>query len=265
MKTIIANIAEWKSIVLEERLEQLRNRAQARHQPARALIGNKISPLDLYLYLKVRFGPPNGMQMHLRHPSTDNLIHWHYTIGSDSAVIEIWQSNLDTEIVVEGIDQPTEQDWGHFISAIKTDFRSYGPKMSEEKKKLERWFLFVNPYKRLLDVLTRCRDELSSLKIEETHVPETPKTPDELAKIGDTFREQNERFDKALQLGLTIRMFSPVLAESFINFVIFALVKPDIRQDKRLYDNVLRREIDVKVKEIHLHCRGFSRPVDTDS
>jgi hypothetical protein len=57
-------------------------------------------------------------------------------------------------------------------------------------------------------------------------------------------------------------MIAPVLAESFINLLIFLLAKPEIRADERLYGDTIRREIDLRVKTLHLNCVGFRTPVD---
>ena len=60
-------------------------------------------------------------------------------------------------------------------------------------------------------------------------------------------------------------MLTPVLAEAFINTLIFLLARPDVKKDQRIYDDVLRREIDLRVKTLHLVCTGFPGPVDTES
>jgi hypothetical protein len=65
--------------------------------------------------------------------------------------------------------------------------------------------------------------------------------------------------------GTTVRMLAPVAAEAFVNFVLFVLAKPDIRRDKRLYDSLVRQEVDVRVRALHLNCDGFQRAVDTDA
>lgn len=265
MRAIIQSVSEWTPIDPKKRIEQIRNRDSRKGSPARFVLGDLASPLDLYVYLKARFGHPNGIQMALRNQSTDNLVHWHYTIAAGSAVLEIWQTNLTTEFWVEGIEPPTDSDWNDLISAIKCNFKTHGRKMSIVRKDLECWHLFINPYKRLRDVLDRSRDDLKSLKIDSINIPETPKTTDELRSFAENINKEQRRFDEALRLGVTIRMLTPVLGEAFINLVIFLLAKPDIKGDQRLYQDVIRREIDVRVKSLHLYCDGFEKPVDGES
>jgi hypothetical protein len=41
-----------------------------------------VSPLDLYVYLKARFGPPNDVMMVARAPGLENIIQWGYALAS---------------------------------------------------------------------------------------------------------------------------------------------------------------------------------------
>ena len=265
MKTIIESLSHWEPFDPQERMAQLKNRDAPRPRGS-LVLGDRLSPLDLYVYLKARFGPPNGIQMALRSPSSDNIFHWHYTIrAAEGTIIEVLQSNLTTELSVEGIDSPTESEWDQLIRAIKGDFKKYGSNMSNVRRHLEYWHLFVNPYKRLLDVLDRCCNDLKSLDIDCTNVPKTPGTPEELRVFIETLSGERVRFEEALKLAVTIRMLAPVLGEAFVNLLIFLLAKNDIKADQRLYQDVIRRAIDVRVKSLHINCNGFARPVPTDS
>jgi len=206
------------------------------------------------------------MQMALRKPSSDNIFHWHFTIkAGGGAVLEVLQSNLTTEIMVEGIAPPTAPEWDQLINAIKKDFRQHGPDMSKVRKKLEHWQLFVNPYKRLFDVLDGCRNDLTQLDIDCTNVPRTPESAEEVQEFFNTLNEERTQFEEALRLGVTIRMLAPVLGEAFVNLVIFLLAKKDIKADRRIYQDLIRRSIDVRVKSLHINCDGFARPVATES
>src|SRR5258708_250711 len=64
-----------------------------------------ISPLDLYVYLKARFGDPNGFQMTLKSPSSDNYAHWHWTLQHEDSVIEFMGLNLHAAAYIEGISE----------------------------------------------------------------------------------------------------------------------------------------------------------------
>jgi hypothetical protein len=194
METLINSITTWSPIDPSTRLQQLRSEAGRHRRPARLALGSLISSFDLYAYLKARFGPPNGIQMISRAQSSDNLFHWHYTLAAGPATLDIWQGNLTAEIIVEGTNPPTDADWQQLLLAIKNDFKVHGPKMSKVKNELERWNLFVNPYKRLRDVLEQCRNDLNALGIDVARVPETPSTPEELQAFVTTIDREAKRF-----------------------------------------------------------------------
>ncbi|MYE18066.1 MAG: hypothetical protein F4Y07_16475 [Gemmatimonadetes bacterium] len=89
--------------------------------------------------------------------------------------------------------------------------------------------------------------------------------PRHLRELRDMLARESARFEEALKLGVTIRMLAPVLAEAFINLIIFLLAKSDIKSDQRLYQDIIRRGIDVRVKSLHINCNGFAKAVATDS
>jgi hypothetical protein len=39
----------------------------------------------------------------------------------------------------------------------------------------------------------------------------------------------------------------------------------ELRCDHRMYDDFLKRSIDVRIKSLHLHCEGFQKPVDSST
>jgi hypothetical protein len=86
-----------------------------------------------------------------------------------------------------------------------------------------------------------------------------------MARHEDEFKASAAAYTEALHLGVGLRLVAPVVAEAFVNLLIFLTGKDDIKNDARLYDSVIRQPIDVRVKALHLHCRGFAEPVrDSD-
>lgn len=56
--------------------------------PTQAIIWeftNEIKPIDLYCYLQAKYGNPNGLQNFLRDDSSDNLIHWEWSLAGEFA------------------------------------------------------------------------------------------------------------------------------------------------------------------------------------
>src|SRR5690606_42145123 len=47
--------------------------------------------------------------------------------------------------------------------------------------------------------------------------------------------------------------------------LLFVLGKPEIKNNSRLFQDTVRRPIDIRVQTLHLNCNHFSRPVDYTS
>jgi hypothetical protein len=56
-----------------------------------------LRPVDVYAYLRARFGEPNGIQNFLRKDDSDNLIHWDFNLKSGNA--DIYISGASREIM----------------------------------------------------------------------------------------------------------------------------------------------------------------------
>src|ERR1051325_3277146 len=96
MRELINSITDWRPIDPPERIKRLR---KANRVVSRFIIGDRIAPIDLYVYLKARFGMPNGIQTILRAPHSDNLFHWQYAVGTDAVLFEPTEANLYMEAV----------------------------------------------------------------------------------------------------------------------------------------------------------------------
>ena len=62
-----------------------------------------------------------------------------------------------------------------------------------------------------------------------------------------------------------LRSMLPVLAESFVNLILFLLAKQEIKTNDRLFQNTVRQQIDIRVQSLHLNCIGFNEDVDYGS
>lgn len=260
----IDKISSWKTIDPQVILKMLKKELPSKGL-GRWVFTESISPLDLYVYLKARFGPPNGFQMILKNPSSDNYIHWHWTLQVNEDIIDFLGYNMHAEAWLRGYPDFSQSEGQHFEEGIKIDFKNISKSMSQVRKSLEKWHIFVNPYDRLRKVIDRFSTELNGLSIDKVELPELPHTPEELEVFDAKFKDCLESYSKALGLSTSLRMLAPVLAEAFVNLVIFLLAKPDIKQDKRIYDDVLRRGIDVRVKSLHINCEGFNRAIPSDT
>ena len=225
-----------------------------------------IRPVDLYCYLFARFGPPNGVQSTiLRGDHSENVFHWHYSLNAEGKRIEILAATYKIAVSYPDAFCYSNAPQTDFILAIKEDFRTYQRQIKEVRGRLEKWFQFVNPYKCLKNALDRMRDRAKVLAKQLPDRPEHPKSPDELQAFADKFRAIGEIFFELFGLCLSIRMLAPVLGESFVNLLLFVLVRPDVRSDSRVYDSIRRQNIDLRIKTLHLNCLHFHHAVNYTS
>lgn len=229
-------------------------------------IENEIKPSDLYCYLYAKFGPPNGIQNFLRSDDSDNLIHWDWAFAHDQGIIMIMGLNMRTEVHLLGDWDFASCSRQNFIDYIKRDLGNYGKKMSEIRADvLEDWEVISNPYRQLRDSITELQSHLSALGIDVHATKPSMKPGEHSEKNQEEWSILLRKYNHGIGLSMAIRAMTPVLAESFINLLIFILCRPDIKNNSRLYQNYVRSNIDVKVQSLHINCVGFKQPVDWTS
>lgn len=226
---------------------------------------SQISPLKLYKYLKARFGPPNGLIMALKNPSSDNLIHWHYSLQSYQGTIDFLGKTSGLEILIKSeTDKLFQSDWERLVKILNAEFKNMGKEMSSVQNDFEHWKLFINPFCRIEQILQDCINKLERIKVKEVS---TKKTSSE-EEINKYQKELNKWVDdtfKIASLGTIIRMLTPVMAEAFINLIILVFRKDEYKSDERLYESLLRQQIDVRIKTLHLHCICFPSQIDCNT
>lgn len=229
-------------------------------------LGNEIKPVDLYCYLGARFGSPNGMQNFLRADHSDNLIHWEWTLSTGYGWLSIQGLNFRTELLLHGAHPFDESDKQALVVAFKADFKNYSRLMAEiRKKSLEKWVEFINPYARLKRSVDLLLKEVRTLALD----PSADAIHDLLAPVDvtgavdiETFKATMARYSRGVGMCFGIRSMLPVIAEAFINMLIFVMLRPEIKIDPRLRDNVFKQPIDVRIRSLHINCIGFQSAID---
>lgn len=245
---------------IDEVLAEVRRKNRAPKVKVLAL-RNEVAPSDLYCYLHARFGRPNGMQNMLRNDSSDNLVHWEWMLRAGAGWILFQGANFRTIVMLLDVPGVDRADMPELASQIKADFSRYGKEMAQLRKSLEDWTEFVNPYQRIRSSVTALRRELDALNLQ----PENEAVPDitTAQQARDTdWAEVAGRYSKGLGLCFGIRSMLPVMAEAFVNLLLFALLRPEIKSDERLRETAIRQPIDVRIKSMSLTCTGFETPVD---
>lgn len=254
-------LASWKYLEPRDVFAVLNAEPRPKHGVVWT-IENEIKPIDLVCYLAARFGPPNGIQNYLREDDSDNLIHWEWAFDSKLGRVNVMGMNFRTEVQIGSSSPITADDRDDFIAQVKSDFAAHGRGMSLVRKSFEHWIEFVNPYVRLRHSVDRLVEQLKALKLDPLadSAVNTWQLTDEQAK--ENWEATMNRYSLGLGICFGIRSMLPVMAEAFVNFIMYVLLRPEIREDNRLRENAFRQPIDVRVKSLSLNCLGFAKPID---
>ena len=237
---------------------------RAPHPSTMWVLGNEVRPSDLYCYLGARFGPPNGLQNFLRNDDSNNLVHWEWYLKTSIGHITIAGLNFRTDVWITGAKLPDSEKL-EFARQVKADFASYGKEMAHLRKEhLEPWIEFVNPYQRLRRAVKQLIKELDELKLD----PSSDALPsllesENIDAATKQWRERAADYSRAIGLSFGIRAMVPVMAESFINLLLFILARPPIRADKQLFDGIFRLPMHVRIRSLPYYCMGFKGPIDS--
>jgi hypothetical protein len=269
------DVLAWRAFTPEESIAHTKNiAAHARSRDMEdpifrsALVFRRMfSPVDVYCYLKARFGSPNGFQTFLRKDSSDNWIHWDYNIRSHNAHVRLFGTYR--EIHVNTSDELEDADWLELASRLKRDFSRVAAKKKSVQESLEKWVLFPNHYVEVAALCGKLHSSVLTLskRLESLRAKAFPSFPPESerekhTRIFNQFVHVSQRlYAESLELSL----LTPVLVESFINMAILILCKRNIRENGRQFEAFIRSNIDVKVFDLAYKCDGFIGQVDGNS
>jgi hypothetical protein len=89
------------------------------------IVRSRLKPVDIYCYLKARFGEPNGFQNFLRRDDSDNWIHWDYSLKAGK--VDVYFAGTSREIHMMVGEPLTDLQWRDLIVGIRTDYARIGP------------------------------------------------------------------------------------------------------------------------------------------
>jgi hypothetical protein len=223
-----------------------------------------LSPVDMYCYLKARFGKPNGFQNFLRKDDSDNWIHWEFMLKAGKESILIYGTSREIHFLLS--EQLTDNDWRDFINNIKSDYKRIGNEKSAVLKSLEKWVVFPNKFMQVAGIcadlhfdITENIDGFQSYRHNFSLSENRPKEQEELLK--KISHRSNVLYRSCLELSL----ITPVFAEAFINMAILVLCKKEIKANQRQFESFIRSNIDVKALDLYYKCDGFIKQIDKDS
>lgn len=226
---------------------------------ATLVVQKQISPFDFYTYLYSRFGEPNGLMTLTAKNDSNNLFHWDYWLKAGDRDLKF--TGLSEEVHI-AVDQPfSDAQWIRLIRALKTDFGRFSKEKGKFAKSLEKWSIFPNQF---LTIANRCAELYHTI---DDMLPKV----DKLLRKQVTFellgnkRNQNQhsKFMGAItETPTELSVLTPVMFESFIGFLVAALVKPDFKKDTTAYEAFVRSPLNVKLTRLSEVCRYFMRPIE---
>ena len=255
----------WERPTPGEMLTYMKQKRGDDSPPSGALIFRKhLSPLAVYKYLHARFGPPYGIMTAVKNPNdSDNLIHWDYIVKAGFDVIHIQGGKRDVHIIITG-RKMAPKDWVAFSKALKGDFHRFGTGMQAVGAELQKWTIIANRYAMIADA---CAD-LHAQLVDEAEPPDfTPKrrtTERGMRAYHRQIQNVSQRANRLFSTSLSLDLMTPVLAEAFLNLVIFVARKDELKKNPRQYEAYVRQPIDARVFDLHLKCDRFRAGVDPD-
>lgn len=225
----------------------------------------QISPLFLYKYLHARFGDPNGFMTFLKKPrDSDNLVHWDYLIFFDEDYLNIQSVSREIQVFTS---RPNVRPrlWAEWVRVLKSDAPRYAGQMGEIAKRFEKWSLMSLRFARIADAAAEHHEILVDAGPPPTLDPPKRSSKRAIATYTSRLKRLGARANLLYNSTLALDLMTPILAEAFINLIIFILAKPEIRDHPRRMDSFLRQQIDLRVFDLHLKCDHFISQVDEAS
>jgi hypothetical protein len=226
-------------------------------------VRQNLSPVDVYSYLRARFGQPNGFQNFLRKDDSNNLVHWDFNLKAGKE--DVYISGASREIHFLLSEKLTDQDWRDLIINLKSDYKRVGLEKSAFQKTLEKWTIFPNKFVEIAGV---CADLHSDI-LDNIGGFQSSKPSGKSKWLMKEHFKRIERLGKRANIlnrsCLELSLITPVLAEAFINMAILVFCKRAIRENRRQFEAFIRADIDTKIFDLAYKCEGFARPIDQTS
>jgi len=130
------NIEAWRASTPAEVAEFMDIDRSNRPKSNMLVVRSRLRPVDIYAYLKTRFGEPNGFGNVVRRDDSDNLIHWDFNIKAEEVDIYFHATARQVHILVSEV--LTDEQWKELIVAIRADYARIAQAKSEMMKSFEK-------------------------------------------------------------------------------------------------------------------------------
>lgn len=256
-------VSAWRLASKEELIAFTEGKIKPRGSEGGCLVvRSRLSQVDMYSYLRARFGIPNGFQNFLRKDDSDNLVHWDFNVMAGEVHIYILARMRDVVIMVG--EPMTDEDWKSLILALKMDFGRIGLAKSKILQSFEKFVVFQNKFAVLANL---CADLHASIIDSPEVIRKLPRVSEEanIDELKSTIESIAKRATDLYGDCLKLRLLTPIMAEAFLNMLILTFCKDEVRNDKARYNAFLRDIIPERLAKLSVNCVGFERDVDPKS
>jgi hypothetical protein len=218
-----------------------------------------LKPVDVYAYLRARFGQPNGFQNLLRKDDSDNIAHWDFQLKAENEDVYICGHLRKVHFTVS--EKLTDEEWKELINAIKADFSRVAKDKSAIVKSFKKYILFQNKYAAIANL---CADLHASILDSPGPVDAIyPTEAEESLEVYEkSMGERPKRVEKLFGDCLKLRLLMPIMPEAYINMLILTFCKNSIRDDETAYNSFLKSNIPARLELLSINCDGFSKAAD---
>lgn len=263
IQLLVDNISSWYAPPPQDCMSLIQEDIQNRNKGPISETGyfwngiKSVPPLTIYLYLKHRFGSPNGVQNLLKkHGTADNLIHWEWQLCYKNHLILITGHLFSYSILISNIDSKSTNDETLFSEMFCLEIEKYKKPIDDLKLCLEEWYFFLNPYYHLSEMI---EDHFSKLKSIQLNPP-ILKRPDTKTEL-EQFKNANDNLHQAFATGTIIKVLIPIWIESFINLILTIATKAEIKNDRTKFNQIKRDKVLKRILNLSTHCIGFKEKI----
>jgi hypothetical protein len=251
--------AEERKIFYERKLRKVRKRRKA---GCSLYVRTYLRPVDIYAYLRARFGVPNGIANFLRQDSSDNLIHWDFNLRSGDQ--DVYIAGHSREILFDLSEALTDEQWRSLLVGLKADFGRVSREKGEITRSFEKYLVFENKYVALADY---CADLHARLVDAPPHQPHyaSAATRRSLKRHSAALTDVTQRASTVYRDSVTLSLLTPVMVEAFLNMLILTLRRDSLGFGTAEYKAFLRATIPERLRLLPQNCMGFDRELDTET
>jgi hypothetical protein len=224
------------------------------------IVRTHLRPVDVYAYLRARFGTPNGFQNIFRKDDSDNLIHWDYHLRAGDADVHI--SGTSRTVHVMTTEALSDDQWKELIIALKAEFARAGKAKSSMLRSFEKFVVFQNKYVALSGLCAEHHEAIVDSEPPSIALPVATTSKRALERHYASVRAMGKRATGLYGHCLSLRLLTPVMAEAFINMLILTFCKDSVRDDRETFDKFVRAKIPQRLDLLSQHCDGFDAPID---